>query len=533
MSLTVRVTSAEGLSLETSYPNLVACVSMGSVAYETKLVKKTPNPRFICDFNFQLTKDSDFMLFEIFEVDGDEREPIAAHKLEVPDAYLISHPNEIDSRKLALQGGGTLLVGLTYNIVVVQRSKSNSVIGGRTLPAAVLAPAAAAAPVRRSTMYSGDCDGYAANDDSGKLTPVTYKLGETLGAHEVQIAVSACGMAMADYQVVKNVWGQSSYPFMPGHEIVGTVDGVGSDVTGIVPGDHVGLGWVCGACFKCKICAANTPQLCPDRSLTVFSFGGYSRYVRADYRFVAKVPREVSAEHAAVLFGAGTAAWGALSHAPGALDAMVAGSGGLSHVSVGIVGLGGVGHIALQMATALGMQTTVYSHAATKEERAIDEWGASNFVYVRSATKGIPVGYRNSHDLIVFTAPIAYNFDSLASACKEGGTICIVGASNSPITFGADFDIQLPGQNRSLPLAEANPTIADPPGPKRVNVVWSEAGWKQDYEALLRFVEAKSIRPVIKPIQFKDLSGLFPSLGDSAPSEDFRRVLCWSTAHLA
>jgi uncharacterized zinc-type alcohol dehydrogenase-like protein len=200
---------------------------------------------------------------------------------------------------------------------------------------------------------------YAALGIGQPLQPYRYAPKE-LAPNDVEIAVTHCGMCHTDLHLANNDFGISAYPFVPGHEIVGHVSQLGSAARAVSLGQRVGVGWLAGACFACDQCDAGKDNICPSGQPTCVGHeGGYATHVRVDARFAFPIPEALPSETAAPLFCAGITVFAPLiRHATG-------------KSRVGVIGIGGLGHLALQYARALGCHVTAFSTSArTRRMRA-------------------------------------------------------------------------------------------------------------------------------------------------------------------
>ncbi len=198
--------------------------------------------------------------------------------------------------------------------------------------------------------------------------PFRYDPGK-LAAHDVEIAISHCGVCHSDLHLIANDWGTSQYPFIPGHEIIGKVAAAGTEVKSLEVGQRVGLGWQSSSCGQCEWCMKGQENLCAASECTcVHRHGGYADRVRANARFVVPIPDALDSEQAAPLLCAGITVYNPLR---------INRVNPSSHI--GIVGIGGLGHIALQFARVFGAEVTAFSTSAGKEGEA-RALGAHHFV---------------------------------------------------------------------------------------------------------------------------------------------------------
>jgi uncharacterized zinc-type alcohol dehydrogenase-like protein len=265
--------------------------------------------------------------------------------------------------------------------------------------------------------------GLAAHAAGAELLPYHYDPGK-LGAQEVEIAITHCGICHSDLHLISNDWGISQYPFIPGHEIVGTVAALGGDVKSLAVGQRVGLGWQSNSCGICEWCVKGMENLCAESEATcVHRNGGYADRVRANARFVFPIPDALKSENAAPLLCGGITVYNPLR------------THGINPTSrVGVVGIGGLGHIAIQFARVFGAEVTAFSSSAGKEEE-VRALGAHNFVNSREskAMKEV-VG---KMDFILTTVNADQDWGVYVSALRPTGTLCFVGVPPSPVAVHA------------------------------------------------------------------------------------------------
>jgi len=256
--------------------------------------------------------------------------------------------------------------------------------------------------------------GYAAMAQGQALEQFTYEQPK-LGEHDVRVSVTHCGLCFTDIHGIDNYYGVVSYPFVPGHEIVGHVSEIGEDPSGLTIGDRVGIGWLGRSCGECKWCKSGTEQLCLDivQAGVWVPYGGFSSSVVVDSRFAYVIPDAMPSEVAAVLLCAGIAVYNPLR-----LYAQ--------HIvqKVGIIGLGGLGHLAIQFAHALGYEVTVISSSPTKKEEALT-LGADHFV--ASDDKAGFQKLEFNFDLLLCTAHGNINWEWLLTILKKRGKLVLVG----------------------------------------------------------------------------------------------------------
>jgi len=263
--------------------------------------------------------------------------------------------------------------------------------------------------------------GLAVHAAGAELLAYKYSPGE-LAPTEVEVRISHCGICHSDVHLIDNDWGISKYPFIPGHEIVGTVTLTGSAVRDLKVGQRVGIGWQADSCGICEWCRQGAENLCAQSQPTcVGRNGGYADSIRVNSRFAIPVPDALESENVAPLLCGGITVYSPLRN----LLARPASR-------VGVVGIGGLGHLGLQFARAFGCEVTAFSTSADKEAEA-KELGAHNFVNSRdSAALKAAAG---SLDLILSTVSADQDFQSFVNALRPKGILCMLGASPSNLSI--------------------------------------------------------------------------------------------------
>jgi uncharacterized zinc-type alcohol dehydrogenase-like protein len=265
--------------------------------------------------------------------------------------------------------------------------------------------------------------GLAAHAAGAQLLTFRYDPGE-LGPQEVEIGISHCGICHSDLHLIANDWGISQYPFIPGHEVIGKVIAVGSDVRSLKVGQRVGLGWQSNSCGQCEWCMQGMENLCAAAEATcVHRHGGYANRVRANARFVAPIPDALPSEQAAPLLCGGITVYSPMrTHCINPSS------------RVGVVGIGGLGHLAIQFARVFGAEVIAFSSSAAKEEEA-RELGAHHFVNSRE-TKAMRE-MSGTLDLILSTVNANEEWNTYIQALRPTGTLCMVGIPPSPMAIQA------------------------------------------------------------------------------------------------
>src|SRR6059058_3379616 len=239
-----------------------------------------------------------------------------------------------------------------------------------------------------------------------------------LGSSDVRIDIKFCGICHSDIHFARGEWGEVPYPAVPGHEIAGVVAGVGSDVTDFGPGDRVGVGCMVNSCRECENCLAGNEQYCLagntqtygsiDRDGTI-TYGGYSDHVVVDEDFVVRIPDEIPLDAAAPLLCAGITTYSPLRHWNAGPDKKVA-----------IVGLGGLGHMAVKIAKAMGAEVTVLSQSLRKQEDGL-ELGADDY-YATSDDRTFET-LADHFDLIVNTVSAGIDIGRFLTLLKTDGAL--------------------------------------------------------------------------------------------------------------
>ena len=264
--------------------------------------------------------------------------------------------------------------------------------------------------------------GYATHSAKEPLVPFTFGRRE-VGVYDVQIEILFCGVCHSDLHQARNDWANSQYPMVPGHEIVGRVISVGSNVTQFKVGDTVGVGCMVDSCQSCSACAQDLEQYCEngpsltyndtDRHTKMLNFGGYSNQIVVTEKFVLKIPDGLDLKGVGPLLCAGITTWSPLRHWKVGKD---------SHVAV--IGLGGLGHMALKLAKALGAHVTLFTRSNGKEADA-RRLGAHEIVLSTSQAEMTSV--KGKFDLIIDTVPYMHDLNPYMPTLSLNGTLVLVG----------------------------------------------------------------------------------------------------------
>ncbi len=268
--------------------------------------------------------------------------------------------------------------------------------------------------------------GYAAQSHQTPLEPFHFERRELL-PDDVQIDILFCGVCHSDIHQARNEWGSSTFPMVPGHEIVGKVTQVGSAVQGFAIGDSVGVGCMVDACRQCPDCQDHLEQYCnhavftyncPDKHTGNSTYGGYSNSIVVDQHFVLKISDTLDLAATAPLLCAGITTYSPLMHWK-----IAAGD------KVGVVGLGGLGHMAVKFAHALGAHVVLFTTSPDKIDDA-KRLGA-NEVVISKHPEEMNV-HLASFDFILNTVAAPHNLDAYTALLKRDGTLCLVGVPDQP-----------------------------------------------------------------------------------------------------
>jgi uncharacterized zinc-type alcohol dehydrogenase-like protein len=317
---------------------------------------------------------------------------------------------------------------------------------------------------------------YAAKTAKATLEPFDYNPGP-LGPHEVEVKVTHCGICHSDVAMIDNDWRWSQYPLVPGHEAIGTISSLGSDVNGLTIGQRVGIGWQNGSCGICEYCRAGKEAYCAKESATIAGHhGGFASHVRVQASFAIAIPEGIPSEYAGPLQCAGTTVFSPMLH-----------YGVKPNWKTAVVGIGGLGHLAVQYLAHMGCQVTAISSTHNKDEEARG-FGATNFI----ATKGTDELKKaaDSFDFILSTASgTGLDFPALVAALRPGGTLCLTAPPEATVTVSA---LSLIGKEK--------------------RIVGGRTGSPQDTAKMLEFTARHNIKPMINKFKLADVNAALDHL---------------------
>ncbi len=319
---------------------------------------------------------------------------------------------------------------------------------------------------------------YAAHEATSPLVPFTIDRRDTK-PHDVQIDIIFCGVCHSDLHTVRNEWGNTVYPVVPGHEIVGRVTKVGDKVTRYKTGDLVGVGCMVDSCRECDSCKEGLEQYCEvgmvgtyngkERDGSGITFGGYSKQIVAHEDFVLRVPENLPLEGVAPLLCAGITTYSPLKH-----------WNVKKGDKVGVVGLGGLGHMGVKLAASFGAEVTMLSHSPSKEKDAKD-LGAHQFVL--TSDKEQVKAVTNYFDFILDTVSAEHDYNMYLGMLKRDGKMVCVGAPPKPAEISA-FNLLL----------------------KRKSLAGSLIGGIPETQEMLDYCAAHNIISDVEVIDIKDIN---------------------------
>lgn len=260
---------------------------------------------------------------------------------------------------------------------------------------------------------------YAATERGGKLAPFDYEPGE-VGYDEIEIAVEHCGICHSDISMLDNDWGLSRYPIVPGHEAIGTIVALGAGVTHLQAGQRVGIGWHAGYCNTCGQCMSGDHNLCASAVATIGGHhGGFAERMRAQASAAVPLPEGLNPADAGPLFCGGVTVFNPLVQ----FDMQPTDR-------VGIIGIGGLGHLAVQFFSAWGCHVTAFTSSPDKREAALalgaqDTLDSTDPAALRAAAQ--------SFDVILSTVNVKLNWGAYLGTLKPRGRLHFVGATLDPV----------------------------------------------------------------------------------------------------
>ena len=310
---------------------------------------------------------------------------------------------------------------------------------------------------------------YAAFEAGEELQPFEYDPGE-LGPNDVEVDVDFCGICHSDLSMVENEWGISQYPLVPGHEVVGTIAAKGQSVAHLEVGDLVGLGWHAGYCMTCNNCLHGDHNMCANAEGTIVGHhGGFADKVRAQSTSVLKLPKGLDLESAGPLFCGGITVFNPLIQ-----------FGIKPTDSVAVIGIGGLGHMALQFFNAWGCQVTAFTSSEAKTKEAI-ELGAHQTINSRDIEALETAA--GQFDLVLSTVNVKLDWNKYIETLKTRGRLHLVGATLEPL------DLQL------FPMLMGQRSVSASPVGSPANIA-----------RMLEFAARHNIKPIIEKFRLNQVN---------------------------
>jgi uncharacterized zinc-type alcohol dehydrogenase-like protein len=270
----------------------------------------------------------------------------------------------------------------------------------------------------------------------------TVDLGP-LTNEDVEVAVESCGLCHSDLSVLNNDWGNSQFPAILGHEVIGRVTAVGPNAKGITVGQHVGVGWNSASCMHCRQCMSGSHHLCPEVQATILGHrGGFATHIRAHWAWVIPLPEKLNFADAGPLLCGGITVFSPL--------AMYA----TPSQRVGIIGIGGLGHMAVKFAHAYGCDVTAFTSSESKFDEA-KSFGANHVLSSKDSAAIKKLA--GSFDLLISTVNVKLDWEAMIAALAPNGRLHVVGAVLEPIPVAA---FSLIGQQRSVSGSPSGSPVA-------------------------------------------------------------------------
>ncbi|MFK7977445.1 MAG: NAD(P)-dependent alcohol dehydrogenase [Halioglobus sp.] len=263
---------------------------------------------------------------------------------------------------------------------------------------------------------------YAAMAAEATLEPYEFEFGP-LADNAVEVDVQYCGLCSSDVSMINNSWGRTTYPLVPGHEVIGTVAAVGSQVKRVAVGDQVGLGWHADYCMECHTCMSGDHNLCASAAPTIIGrHGGFAEKVRANAASVVKLPQGADPKTAGPLFCGGITVFNPL------LEYNVKPTD-----KVAVIGIGGLGHLAIKFLRAWGCEVTAFTSTDAKRAEAI-EMGA--VATINSTSSADIEAHANEFDLVLSTVGVNLDWTTILTTLRPKGRLHLVGITVEPMAIG-------------------------------------------------------------------------------------------------
>ena len=261
---------------------------------------------------------------------------------------------------------------------------------------------------------------YAINEPGGRAEPFSYQA--SLGRGDVLVKITHRSLARGDIQYIDNAWGDTRFPLVPSHEIIGVVEEAGSEVANLRRGDRVGIGYQQKACFDCAFCARGIEQLCArQKVIAVDCYGGLAERIIVDCRFAFRLSPELDAAASTPLLSSGLTVYAGILRARLPNGSRVA-----------VLGAGGLGHVAIQFLDRMGHSVTAFSHSPNKRA-LIERLGG---VFADSSDPERLVEYNGAFDFILSTLNVPFDLDSFVRMLQPDGQLCLVASPLERLSLG-------------------------------------------------------------------------------------------------
>lgn len=312
---------------------------------------------------------------------------------------------------------------------------------------------------------------WAAKNPKQPLTPFTYE--KSLGENDVLIKIKYCSLSKADTFFIDNFWGDMKFPLVPSSDMFGEVVEKGNKVTTVNIGDYVGVGYQVSACLACEYCKQGYEQFCKkQRLIGIHEYGGLAEHIIVNEHFAYKIPPKLQKPEYVSLVCYGLTAYSAITHA-----------NLTKNREVGVIGIGNLGHWAVQILANQGYPVTAFTHTDTKQEQ-LKQLGVTTFIHpldtkVLKANEGM-------YDFLLVTTYHSYNWSHFIKLLKPEGTLCFVGLPNENIAFPA------------LLLADY----------ARRKITGSYIGSRKDMQSLLEFAQTNDIKAITQVFPVSEVNNV-------------------------
>lgn len=328
--------------------------------------------------------------------------------------------------------------------------------------------------------------GFAVKEHGAKWEPFEFDAGE-LKPDEVELRVVSCGICHSDLSMAKNEWGMTAYPFVGGHEVYGVVERVGADVKGIKVGQRAGVGWPASACMDCKDCRVGDHSLCSKGTGTIVQrHGGFADKVRVQSHAAIPIPDGYEGDEIGPLLCGGITVFSPI----------------LEYVrpehKVGVIGIGGLGSMAIQFLNKWGCHVTAFTSSESKRKTALDLGAHATISSVDEKELAAAAG---QFDVIISTVNVTLNWNLIVGTLTTRGRLHVVGAVLEPLSIGV------------FPLMMGHKCVSSSP-----------TGGFEQCRCMLKFAQRHNIRPQVKVFAFDKINEAF---GELEKNGQGRVVLKW------